>query len=194
MGITTTPRNIVASNQTPKVIPGFPMGVQQHFTVWCWAACIELVLKHRGIMARSELDFDAQADIATKFFFNHPVTPVSSCRITPGSCKQTLLDIDIRDLYITGYGLSPILDPNKTITGNGKITFEEIIKEIDNNRPVQISTRIFGTNLLHTVIIYGYNEATRQVIVENPADTDSAVNFSWIDNLPNYWVNTFINL
>jgi len=114
---------------------------------WCWAACAEMVFKHRSITVKRQCDLVLSALSAS-------ASSLDCCNNRPdGPCDLPASDKEITNLYINkGIRSATLVDPIKP---------DEIKAEIGRNAPVEIGYKGsgFGRGAIgHVVLLYGWQE------------------------------------
>lgn len=124
---------------------------------WCWAACIQMVLKLKGIdMSQCKIVQTMLKDPS------HQCGPDFESR--DESCDPLDMAQTWRDCGITE------VDPD-----NGALTMDQIKVEIAANRPVQVGI-FWHTNSGHSVLIKGWAPTTPETLLIDDPLRDSPLN------------------
>lgn len=132
--------------------------IAQEQTNWCWAACIEMVLRYYGMSAAR------QCELANELFSR------SDCCSEPSNpeCNKPCEIEEISTLYSRRNIQSQFVDKN--------VSFSTLQSEIDADRPVEAAFYQRRKEKGHLVIIRGWyiTEAENFVHVNDPKDSDGA--------------------
>ena len=132
--------------------------IAQEQSNWCWAACVEMVLRYYGELAVQ------QCELANELFSR------SECCSEPSSpdCNKPCEIENILKLYSRKHIHSKYVDKN--------VPFSTLQSEIDADRPVEVAFYQRRKQKGHLVIIRGWyiTEAEKFVHVNDPKDSDGA--------------------
>lgn len=154
LGVKTgKPINFIEPIPTAKVID-VPQ-ITQEQTNWCWAACVEMVLRYYGTSAAR------QCELANELFGR------SDCCSEPSSpdCNKPCKIEDISNFYARRNIQSQFVDEN--------VPFSTLQSEIDADRPVEILFQYKKKQKRgHLVIVRGWytTKAEEYVRVNDPKD------------------------
>ncbi|MDO7138142.1 C39 family peptidase [Algibacter lectus] len=147
---------------------------------WCWAACIQMVLKYQGLYVE-------QCDIVKKAF------KMSSCIDKPADCYT--IEDGVDGWSINGQQIS------------GEVDFSassyELIDQLAYINPVIIGLNMPGQNIGHayvlTAVFFKYDSNNRKipykVVLRDPwPDNQSRQEFGWNDFVNRINCITYVNL
>lgn len=118
---------------------------------WCWAACIQMVLR-----------FLDSNDPVTQCQMANNAFEANGCCKTPSS---SICDKPLPIYRVTPEWLRYNVQSSFT---NHPVSFSSIRFEIDNNRPIETGMRIGNGGHAIIIIGYGVDGADEQVIVHDP--------------------------
>lgn len=126
--------------------------IKQEQSLWCWAACAEMVLHYYGNAGVRQCDF-------ANWLFGQ-----SGCCSSPSSsvCNRTCVVADVQRVY-TQWGIRCSLT-------NGTVSFSTLQFEINGDRPVEVAYQWEGGGG-HVAIVRGWDRINTQpfVRVNDPA-------------------------
>ena len=133
--------------------------IEQEQTNWCWAACIEMVLRYYDTSVAQ------QCELANELFVGVP-----DCCSEPSSpeCNKPCEIEEISTLYLHRNIQSQLVDEN--------VSFSTLQSEIDADRPVEILFQYKQKEKRgHLVIVRGWYtiETEEYVHVNDPKDDDA---------------------
>ncbi len=148
--------------------------IRQEQSNWCWAACMEMVLRgHRGDSARS------QGELANMAFGQ------TACTIEGDNsqCNLTLSTLVVAPMW-ENVGFRARKSASDTIT------FVQIKQEISAGRAIEVGLS-FGLGQGHAVLVVGWQEIgnDEKVVVLDPAKSiggEKVIHYSELENAYHY--------
>jgi len=117
--------------------------VNQRQSNWCWVACAVMVLRYYGYSSVKK------SDLSNWQFKNKKNSNNSKTKNSNERCKWK----DVARIF-SSWGIHSNFK-------SGKVSFQKIVFEIDNNRPVELGFRgVFGSG--HVVLVIGYEDSIRK--------------------------------
>ena len=162
----------------------------QDETNWCWAACVEMVLKHHHISTEEQCKIAKKGLLlAAQIAADQNCCPAPHTTGIPARCNKTLLDGEITRLWQL-----PEYSQLSVVHQDGKLK-KQVLQDMLSHK-CQVQLGYDQTNTGHVIIAFGWTEVEGELcfLTHDPLNNPRAVvNASVIArNHSGFWNATWI--